>query len=364
MLGVGPDGHVASLFPGSPQLDATDAIAVGVTDSPKPPPERVTLTYEAMDRCRAVWFLVSGEEKASRGRAGPGPRHRPPRHPRRRRHRRGWRRSGSSTGPPRPPSSSHSRRGHRQLPADFAESADWGAGASSGVPGDAEPVTEAHGAVLEPIARSAEREGQRRSSCGKMLLDAPVGTDDEVGRRSRREVPRRTRATCARALGGLGDRRPSRRHGGIGERQRLPPAPYAVGFGQEAQARVEDVEGKACAGRQDRAGPIGSSAPDPRRRAGAAGSWPRSNTKSKVRPRSKSRMSPWTHSTATPCSSAWWRASASISEEESRPTHGCPSDAMGISLRPVPHPSSRTRPLAADRPRPGRSPLRARRRGT
>jgi 6-phosphogluconolactonase len=64
MLGVGPDGHVASLFPGSSQLDATDAIAVGVTDSPKPPPERVTLTYEAMDRCRSVWFLVSGAEKA------------------------------------------------------------------------------------------------------------------------------------------------------------------------------------------------------------------------------------------------------------------------------------------------------------
>jgi 6-phosphogluconolactonase len=65
MLGMGPDGHVASLFPGSSQLDATDAIAVGVTDSPKPPPERVTLTYAAMDRARAVWFLVSGEEKAA-----------------------------------------------------------------------------------------------------------------------------------------------------------------------------------------------------------------------------------------------------------------------------------------------------------
>ncbi len=64
MLGMGPDGHVASLFPRSSQLDATDAIAVGVTDSPKPPPERITLTYEAMDRCRAVWFLVSGEEKS------------------------------------------------------------------------------------------------------------------------------------------------------------------------------------------------------------------------------------------------------------------------------------------------------------
>ena len=42
MLGIGPDGHIASLFPGFPQLDVDDAIAVGVTDSPKPPPERVT----------------------------------------------------------------------------------------------------------------------------------------------------------------------------------------------------------------------------------------------------------------------------------------------------------------------------------
>jgi 6-phosphogluconolactonase len=64
MLGVGPDGHVASLFPGHPALDARDAIAVGVRDSPKPPPERVTLTFEALNHARAVWFLVSGDEKA------------------------------------------------------------------------------------------------------------------------------------------------------------------------------------------------------------------------------------------------------------------------------------------------------------
>ncbi|KRF17100.1 6-phosphogluconolactonase [Nocardioides sp. Soil797] len=64
MLGLGPDGHIASLFPGSPQLDASDAIAVAVPDSPKPPPERVTLTFDAMSRTHAVWFLVSGAEKA------------------------------------------------------------------------------------------------------------------------------------------------------------------------------------------------------------------------------------------------------------------------------------------------------------
>ena len=64
MLGMGPDGHVASLFPGFPQLDAQDAIAVPVTGSPKPPPERVSLTFEALNRTRSVWFLVTGDGKA------------------------------------------------------------------------------------------------------------------------------------------------------------------------------------------------------------------------------------------------------------------------------------------------------------
>ncbi|MCW2791503.1 MAG: 6-phosphogluconolactonase [Nocardioides sp.] len=65
MLGMGPDGHIASLFPGHPALDVADAVAVAVTESPKPPPERISLTFEALDRSRAVWFLVSGEGKAA-----------------------------------------------------------------------------------------------------------------------------------------------------------------------------------------------------------------------------------------------------------------------------------------------------------
>ena len=65
MLGVGPDGHVASLFPGNPALDVHDKIAVGVTGSPKPPPERVSLTFDALNRARSVWFLVSGDAKAA-----------------------------------------------------------------------------------------------------------------------------------------------------------------------------------------------------------------------------------------------------------------------------------------------------------
>ncbi|NIK60004.1 6-phosphogluconolactonase [Kribbella shirazensis] len=64
MLGVGPDGHVASLFPGYPQLEETDTAAVAVHDSPKPPPTRVSLTFPRLDRAREVWFVVSGEDKA------------------------------------------------------------------------------------------------------------------------------------------------------------------------------------------------------------------------------------------------------------------------------------------------------------
>lgn len=65
MLGLGPDSHIASLFPGHPALDtAGDRLAVAVRDAPKPPPDRVSMTFAALNRARAVWFLVSGDGKA------------------------------------------------------------------------------------------------------------------------------------------------------------------------------------------------------------------------------------------------------------------------------------------------------------
>lgn len=64
MLGLGPDGHVASLFPHHPALDVDDRSVTSVEDSPKPPPQRITLTLAALNRSRAVWFLVSGADKA------------------------------------------------------------------------------------------------------------------------------------------------------------------------------------------------------------------------------------------------------------------------------------------------------------
>ncbi|WP_377642744.1 6-phosphogluconolactonase [Oryzobacter terrae] len=70
VLGVGPDGHIASLFPGHPASGTTDAIAIAVHDSPKPPPTRVSLTLECLERSREVWFLVSGADKADAVRRG------------------------------------------------------------------------------------------------------------------------------------------------------------------------------------------------------------------------------------------------------------------------------------------------------
>jgi 6-phosphogluconolactonase len=64
MLGVGPDGHVASLFPEHPALQVDDRPVVAVHGSPKPPPTRISLTFPALSRAHEVWFVVSGEDKA------------------------------------------------------------------------------------------------------------------------------------------------------------------------------------------------------------------------------------------------------------------------------------------------------------
>lgn len=60
LLGVGEDGHTASLFPGQ-AWDGADVIAV--TDAPKPPLERVSLSAGRLSRSRRVWFIVTGAEK-------------------------------------------------------------------------------------------------------------------------------------------------------------------------------------------------------------------------------------------------------------------------------------------------------------
>ena len=62
LLSIGPDGHVASLFPHSSVLDATVAVS-GVQDSPKPPTQRVTWTYPTINASRQVWLLATGAQK-------------------------------------------------------------------------------------------------------------------------------------------------------------------------------------------------------------------------------------------------------------------------------------------------------------
>jgi 6-phosphogluconolactonase len=62
LSGIGPDGHTASLFPGFPHGEGHDAIAV--SNSPKPPGERLSLTFDALNRGRHVWIVASGLDKA------------------------------------------------------------------------------------------------------------------------------------------------------------------------------------------------------------------------------------------------------------------------------------------------------------
>lgn len=64
LLGMGGEGHVNSLFPHSPAVLETQHLVVGVQDSPKPPPRRITLTLPAVHMAREVWLIVSGDSKA------------------------------------------------------------------------------------------------------------------------------------------------------------------------------------------------------------------------------------------------------------------------------------------------------------
>ncbi len=68
LLGVGPDGHVASLFPGAVTLDETERRAVGAEAGHEPFVDRVTLTLPALRGAAEVLFLLTGEEKADAAR--------------------------------------------------------------------------------------------------------------------------------------------------------------------------------------------------------------------------------------------------------------------------------------------------------
>lgn len=64
LLGIGEDGHVASIFPNHPSFDPTNRAVIGVEDSPKEPSERISLTIPTLNRGDEVWFMATGEAKA------------------------------------------------------------------------------------------------------------------------------------------------------------------------------------------------------------------------------------------------------------------------------------------------------------
>jgi 6-phosphogluconolactonase len=72
LLGMGPEGHINSLFPDTPAVLETTRMVVAVEDSPKPPPQRITLTLPAIQRSREVWLLVAGAGKADAAAAAIG----------------------------------------------------------------------------------------------------------------------------------------------------------------------------------------------------------------------------------------------------------------------------------------------------
>ena len=64
-LGVGPDGHIASLFPDRAGIRETEATVIVERESPKPPPQRLSLTRPVLNASDRIWLVLSGSDKAS-----------------------------------------------------------------------------------------------------------------------------------------------------------------------------------------------------------------------------------------------------------------------------------------------------------
>ncbi|WP_026552283.1 6-phosphogluconolactonase [Arthrobacter sp. H20] len=64
LLGVGPDAHIASLFPEMPGIRTKEQTVVGVAGAPKPPARRISLTLEALNSAQEIWIAAGGQDKA------------------------------------------------------------------------------------------------------------------------------------------------------------------------------------------------------------------------------------------------------------------------------------------------------------
>jgi 6-phosphogluconolactonase len=63
LMGMGPDGHIASLFPGKTAGEGYASV-IAEHDSPKPPPQRLSFSYDTINQSRQIWFTVAGSDKA------------------------------------------------------------------------------------------------------------------------------------------------------------------------------------------------------------------------------------------------------------------------------------------------------------
>jgi 6-phosphogluconolactonase len=62
LVGMGPDGHICSLFPGKPEIEK-GVLVIAEHDSPKPPAQRLSFSYEAMNSVDELWFVIAGADK-------------------------------------------------------------------------------------------------------------------------------------------------------------------------------------------------------------------------------------------------------------------------------------------------------------
>ena len=174
LLGMGPEGHTASMFPDSPAVHELERTVVGVTECPKPPPTRISLTRPAIASADEVWLVAAGEGKAEaveRAVRGAAPTH--------------SRRLGG--GPPSQPVADRPRSGEPTQPLRHKRAAS----ARQGPRGNVHSVG---GAPTRRAAGGPDAQRERGRGGTGTRRDRPGAT---AGRTARPPIGSRRRSSCA-----------------------------------------------------------------------------------------------------------------------------------------------------------------------